>query len=167
MNKIAAITLTAAAFVLSACSGVPTQSKQEQNSTEVAPYPAPDAGYHRSVIFLPPLKDEQNAKVELMVGKEMLVDCNFTGLSGSITQHELKGWGYQYYVVKTNNQAFSTMMACSDVDQKIDFVNVNNNLGLIQYNSGLPIVVYAPQDIQVKYRVWATKPNINNAVVEQ
>lgn len=138
-----------------------------QNINEVAPYPPAEEGYVRSVIYLPALNNEQNAKVELMIGKEMLVDCNIHRLSGSIAKQELKGWGYQYYVVKGVNQGLSTMMACPlGVEEKMEFVTINNNLGLIDYNSRLPIVVYTPKDVQVKYRIWSATGNDKTAVIE-
>ncbi|HFK7189105.1 TPA: ecotin family protein, partial [Serratia odorifera] len=33
-----------------------------------------------------------------------------------------------------------------------------------RYNSRLPIVVYVPQDVEVKYRVWQAAETVNSAV---
>lgn len=33
----------------------------------------------------------------------------------------------------------------------------------IRYNSKLPIVVYAPKDVDVKYRVWSTSDEVKDS----
>lgn len=164
MKKLALLVVGAAGALLAACSTSNTSSLKSVN--EVAPYPDAKDGYVRSVIYLPELKDEQNAKVELIIGKEMLVDCNIHRLSGTIKQEDLKGWGYQYYVVDKVGAGISTLMACPpDYKEKMEFVTINNDLGLIHYNSRLPIVVYTPQDVQVKYRVWTGKDTAKSATI--
>ncbi|MCH6602085.1 ecotin family protein [Escherichia coli] len=37
--------------------------------------------------------------------------------------------------------------------------------GMLRYNSKLPIVVYTPDNVDVKYRVWKAEEKIDNAVV--
>lgn len=156
MKKIAILALSSLALCLTACAGTTEPKNNVKTVNEIAPYPAAKSGFVRSVIYLPELKDEQNAKVELLIGKEMVVDCNAHSLSGSVKQEELKGWGYQYVTVDKVNSGISTLMACPPNDEKkTDFVTINHNLGLMKYNSQLPIVVYTPKDIQVKYRVWS------------
>ncbi|WP_392559249.1 serine protease inhibitor ecotin [Orbus mooreae] len=169
MNKImSTVALSVFAVMLAGCSANNDKTVVTVKSiNEIAPYPQAEEGYTRSIIYLPELKNEQNAKVELMIGKDMLVDCNLHRLSGSISQQELKGWGYQYYVVNSNNNGISTLMACPlDVKEKMEFVTINNNLDLINYNSRLPIVVYAPSDLKVKYRIWSATNEVKSAVIE-
>lgn len=138
-----------------------------KNINEIAPYPEAEAGYTRSAIFLPEMNNEQDLKVEIMIGKEMTVDCNQHRLSGTVTQQDLKGWGYQYYVVSQVNKGLSTMMLCApDYKPQLKFVTLNSDLGLIDYNSRLPIVIYTPKDVQVKYRVWSASDKIESAVIE-
>jgi ecotin len=36
---------------------------------------------------------------------------------------------------------------------------------LLRYNSKLPIVVYTPENVDVKYRVWKADETIGQAVV--
>ena len=33
-------------------------------------------------------------------------------------------------------------------------------LGLLRYNSKLPLVVYVPEGVEVKYRLWSTEPEL-------
>ena len=37
--------------------------------------------------------------------------------------------------------------------------------GMLRYNSKLPIVVYTPDNVDVKYRIWKAEEKINNTVV--
>ncbi|RKS87056.1 ecotin [Orbus hercynius] len=167
MKKIIVLTLSALSSFLVACSGVSHQSDAVNKET-IAPFPAAKSGEVRSVIYLPQLKDEQNAKVELIIGKDMLVDCNIHRLSGQIKQEDLKGWGYSYYVVENVGSGISTMMACpSDEQNKMAFVTMNNDIGLIRYNSKLPIVVYTPSNVQVKYRVWSAQTPLKAAIIDK
>lgn len=157
-----------AGFLLSACGNLPKDyTSQIQNANEIAPYPYAKSGYSRSVIYLPALKDENNARIELVVGKEMLVDCNIHRLVGMIKQRELEGWGYSYYeVIRPEINGISTMMACPENSNSIEFVTMNHDLGVLRYNSKLPIVIYAPVDLQVKYRVWTLSEDVIPAVIE-
>jgi ecotin len=34
------------------------------------------------------------------------------------------------------------------------FVRVNHTLPLLRYNSRMPIVVYVPAGVEVRYRIW-------------
>lgn len=155
-------------LLLSACSSVPTvQKNQAANINDIAPYPAAQVDYERVAIYLPQLSDESQSKVDLVIGKEMMVDCNGRGLMGRITKEELTGWGYRYYVVDDIKDGFATLMACPpNYENQKKFVRIDSDLGLLPYNSRLPIVIYVPKGIQVKYQVWhAEQPQI--AVAEQ
>ncbi len=37
---------------------------------------------------------------------------------------------------------------------------------LLRYNSKLPIVVYAPKDVEVRYRIWSASEKVEKAVSE-
>lgn len=164
MKKIILITLMS--VVLSACAKTPKIPNNIQNANDVAPYPEAMAGFARYVIHLPTLADENSARVEVLVGKDMNVDCNSHVLSGTIKQEELKGWGYSYYIVDKVNSGISTLMACPDTSTKTEFVTINHNLGWLNYNSSLPIVFYVPNDLTVKYRVWQPNAKVSQANVE-
>lgn len=36
---------------------------------------------------------------------------------------------------------------------------------MLRYNSKLPIVVYTPENVEVKYRIWKAEDKIQDAVV--
>jgi ecotin len=36
----------------------------------------------------------------------------------------------------------------------------------VRYNSKLPIVVYAPTDVEVRYRIWSASDKVNTAIQE-
>ncbi len=58
----------------------------------------------------------------------------------------------------------STMMGCLDNTKKPAFVQANmGQAAFIRYNSKLPIVVYAPKDVDVKYRVWSTSDEVKDS----
>ncbi len=152
MKKLMLLVLMGMA--LSACTSGQKVQQNEQKLNEIAPYPDAKADATRYVIHLPILKDEANAKVEILIGKEMNVDCNTRSLGGIVKEQELKGWGYSYYVVEEAKGSISTMMACPEGTNENKFVTINHNLGLLNYNSRLPLVFYVPKDVTVKYRIW-------------
>ncbi len=117
------------------------------------PYPAAEKGQKRHVIQLPQLADESTAKVELIVGRTMNIDCNHHFFSGKIEERTAEGWGYNYYVLKDLGQAASTLMGCSNKAQRSAFVP-SPDQPLIRYNSKLPVVVYAPANVELRYRIW-------------
>ncbi|MNJ67972.1 Ecotin precursor [compost metagenome] len=67
----------------------------------------------------------------------------------------MQGWGYNYYELGTIGPAASTLMACPDASRKQAFVPVGGEPLLVRYNSTLPVVIYAPADVEVRYRVWS------------
>jgi len=93
--------------------------------------------------------------VELIVGKEMTVDCNGPRLQGRIRQESVKGWGYP--IVRVSDVAIgpSTLMACPpDRGPRQAFVPIGGKPFVVPYNASLPIVLYAPRDLQVRWRLW-------------
>jgi len=40
------------------------------------------------------------------------------------------------------------------------FITLGGEPYLIRYNSRLPIVVYAPSDVEVRYRIWRASPEV-------
>lgn len=131
---------------------------------KVAPYPQAEKGMKRQVITLPVQKDEADYKVELLIGQTMDVDCNQHRLGGQMESKTLEGWGYDYYVFDKVTSPVSTMMACPDGKKTKKFVTAYlGDNALIRYNSKLPIVVYAPENIEVKYRIWKAEDNVQSA----
>ncbi|MDD2055368.1 serine protease inhibitor ecotin [Pseudomonas putida] len=133
---------------------------------DVAPYPKAEAGFTRQVIHLPKQKREDQYKVEIMAGKTLTVDCNHQRLGGTLEEKTLEGWGYPFYRLESVNGPTSTLMACPDGKTRKDFVPVVGEGFLLRYNSKLPIVVYAPEGVEVRYRLWSAGKQIKSAKVE-
>ena len=159
-----AIVLIAGACVSS--SAFASETPKQQPLEKVAPYPQADKGMKRQVIQLPVQQDEANFKVELLIGKTLEVDCNQHRLGGQLESKTLEGWGYDYYVFDKVTSPVSTMMACPDGKKEKKFVTAYlGDNSLLRYNSKLPIVVYTPENVEVKYRVWKADETVGQAVV--
>ncbi|WP_297122499.1 serine protease inhibitor ecotin [uncultured Enterobacter sp.] len=155
--------LIAAAVSVSAFAN---DAQKEQPLEKVAPYPQAEKGMKRQVIQLPVQQDEGNFKVELLIGQTLEVDCNQHRLGGQLESKTLEGWGYDYYVFDKVMSPVSTMMACPDGKKEKKFVTAYlGDNSLLRYNSKLPIVVYTPENVDVKYRVWKADETVGQAVV--
>ena len=137
-----------ALFLMGTLSAAFVNAQQKQ---DLYPFPAAADGMVRHVIDLPEEPDESTLKVEIIPGKTMLVDCNIHILSGDLTEKDLQGWGYSYYEFTSDGQTASTMMACHEPEES---KFVSGKTLLVRYNSKLPVVVYAPQGYDIKYRIW-------------
>uniref|UniRef100_A0A3B0M169 Ecotin n=1 Tax=Arsenophonus endosymbiont of Trialeurodes vaporariorum TaxID=235567 RepID=A0A3B0M169_9GAMM len=138
------------------------------NLSKIAPYPAAAKGMLRYVIQLDKKPNENNFMVELVIGKSMLVDCNQHWFGGDFEKKELKGWGYDFYELKKVSGPAATLMACPDKKQSKKFVTTHLGEGnnIVRYNSKLPIVVYVPNDMAVKYRLWSAPEELNSAKIK-
>jgi len=133
---------------------------------DVAPYPDAEKGFSRQVIHLPAQADESAFKLEILAGKTLQVDCNRQRLAGNLEEHTLQGWGYSYYRLEKVGGPASTLMACPDGNKTDAFVPVVGEGFMLRYNSKLPVVLYVPQGVQVRYRVWSASNDVQTAKVE-
>ncbi|QXH49279.1 serine protease inhibitor ecotin [Pseudomonas fakonensis] len=133
---------------------------------DVAPYPDAEKGFSRQVIQLPAQADESAFKLEILAGKTLQVDCNRQRLAGNLEEHTLQGWGYSYYRLEKVGGPASTLMACPDGKKADAFVPVVGEGFMLRYNSKLPVVLYVPQGVQVRYRVWSASNDVQTAEVE-
>ena len=123
---------------------------------ELKNFPAAKEGMERFVIALPHKErgEDHQFKVELIPGKNMLTDgVNLVHLDASIIAHPLKGFGYTYYEIKGKDITMSTLMAPPPGAEKVKQF-VEGQSFTIDYNSRLPIVIYAQKGYQVHYRIW-------------
>ncbi|HEF4759936.1 TPA: serine protease inhibitor ecotin [Pseudomonas putida] len=156
------INRTSLGFILTTLSTMVHASTLEK----VAPYPKAESGFTRQVIHLPPQTRENDFKVEVLAGKTMTVDCNLQRLGGTLEEKNLEGWGYSYYRLEKVTGPMSTLKACPNGTSKQDFVPVVGDGFMLRYNSKLPIVIYAPKDVEVRYRVWSASSKVDKAVTE-
>ncbi len=112
----------------------------------------------RHVLQLPKEKDESLFMVELIVGKTVRVDKkNRYFFGGRIEKKTIEGWGFTRYVVSELGPLAGTMMAVNPKAVKVErFITLGGGPYLIRYNSRLPVVVYAPEGVEVRYRIWST-----------
>ncbi|AZN37828.1 serine protease inhibitor ecotin [Iodobacter ciconiae] len=127
-------------------------------------FPAPEAGFVRKVIQLPKVKNPEFYRVQLLPGKMMEVNCNTKSLGGQLKKETAQGWGYDYWVLPKIEPGISTMMACPpNAPKKQAFVTINSE-ELYRYNDKLPMVIYVPEDVELRYRIWSTKDKARTAV---
>ena len=144
---ILSIIVVLALFSVQACAAI---------HHELKPFPAAEQGMKRFVVVLPEKTraEEVDFKVELISGKTMLTDgVNQVRHGSTIEARPLKGWGYTFYEVTGQDTTMSTMMAAPEGSEKVEQF-VSGAPLLIRYNSRLPIVVYAPEGYELRYRIW-------------
>ncbi|MCW8279168.1 serine protease inhibitor ecotin [Pseudomonas sp. PCH199] len=153
---------TTAGLIFVALSSVVNAAKLE----EIAPYPKAERDFTRQVIHLAPQSREDDFQVEILAGKTLTVDCNRQRLGGILEEKNLEGWGYPYYHLEKVIGPMSTQMACPDGKKRQDFVPVVGDGFSLRYNSKLPIVLYVPKDVEVRYRIWSASSKVEKAVSE-
>ena len=116
----------------------------------------PAAGMVRYVLPLPAEKDEDSLKVELVVGKTVQVDpANRYFFGGEVATETVEGWGFNYYILRKLGPMAGTLMAVDPGAPKVDrFITVGGEPRLLRYNSRLPLVIYVPDGVEVRYRLW-------------
>lgn len=153
---------TTLGLVVAALSGVTHATALEK----IAPFPKAEEGFSRQVIHLPVQPREEDFQVEILAGKTLTVDCNRQRLGGMLEEKNLEGWGYPFYRLENVIGPMSTLMACPDGTRKQDFVTVAGDGFMLRYNSKLPIVLYVPKDVEVRYRIWSASSTVQQAVVQ-
>lgn len=132
---------------------------------ELKAFPPAGEGMSRFVIMLPPRKDEELLKVQLLVGKTVKLDPqNRYFFGGKLETETITGWGYDRYILKSLGPMAGTLMAVDPSEPKVDrYITLGGEPELLRYNSRLPLVVYVPNDVEVRYRIWTTEVNIQTA----
>ncbi len=121
-------------------------------------FPPAEQGMVRYVLQLDEKEDESLFRVELIVGKTLLLDdVNNYFFGGKIEHMVITGWGFPKYVVTEIGPMGGTLMAVDPNAKKTPrFITLGGDPYLIRYNSRLPIVVYVPEGVEVHYRLWST-----------
>lgn len=151
-----------AAMAMSACASLPVEAQSpsapqglpdDSAQAQLKAYPEATAGQKRNVIYLPATENEDHLKVEIIVGQQQTIDCNHHVLGGEVQTRTAEGWGYDYYVVPAITPGISTLMGCPANSQREAFVVLGQQT-IVRYNSRLPVVVYTPENVEVRYRLW-------------
>ena len=131
-----------------------------QAADNMKAFPPAEKGMVRRVLQLPKQDDESAFKVELIVGKTVQIDeGNRYFFVGKIETETIKGWGFPRYNVSKLGPMAGTLMAADPNAPKVNrFITLGGEPYLIRYNSRLPIVVYAPEGVEVRYRLWKAGP---------
>jgi len=135
---------------------------------DLKPYPPAAPGFQRLVIRLPEVAQPDERKVELLFSRSMEIDCNRHSIGGHLVSKIAEGWGYPYLVLEKLGPGIATRMACPpDQPLRRAAVPIRSQpaeLAWVRYNPKLPIVVYVPDGVELRYRIWsagAETPAVN------
>lgn len=128
-----------------------------QAADSMKAFPPAEAGMVRYVLRLPEQEAESALKVELIAGKTVLTDeRNSYFFGGRIEEETITGWGFTRYKLSALGPMAGTLMAIDpDAPKTARFITLGGDPYLLRYNSRLPIVVYVPEGVEVRYRIWA------------
>jgi len=142
---------------------------------DLKPYPEAVAGEKRWVIQLNPLlkpptntsisNNPSDWRVQLLVGKELELDCNLHRFTGRLRSEVLPGFGYTVYRAEQLGAMLSTKKACPSQGLSKQFVPLGGNPFVLPFNASVPIVIYAPDGFQVRYRLWKAEINSQPAQI--
>jgi ecotin len=140
-------------LLLLACAAAPLALAQDPN---MKAFPPAEAGQVRFVIAVPKARDESALRVELAIGKVVQTDAaNRYFFGGKLEAETIQGWGFTRYVLRELGPMAGTLMAVDPNAPKVDrFITLGGEPRLMRYNSRLPIVVYVPAGVEVRYRIW-------------
>jgi ecotin len=166
MGWAGAVGLVLAALAPAAARAIP--------QLDLKPFPPAAADQVRWVIQLPGVlrpssdaaisADPADWRVELIVGRELEVDCNRQLLRGQMVAETIPGWGYRLYRVTGGELVASTRMACPpDQPPRRQFVPLAGPPTVVRYNASVPIVIDTPRDLQVRWRLWKAETSQQEA----
>jgi ecotin len=142
--------------VIAVVSGASAPGQEEGVARELRAFPEAGEGERRVVLFVPKKEDEASLKVQVIVGKTVETDgVNRYFFGGEIEAVEVEGWGYTRHVVRGLGPMGGTLIGVDPAAPKMEqFVKIGGEPFLVRYNSRLPVVVYVPQDAEVRFRIW-------------
>lgn len=133
----------------------PAPSPEAIQNLEAA-YPKAGAGKVRHVILLPAIPEEEaeSLKVEIVAGRTIDTDgVNRYRFGGEFREKDIPGWGFSFLEVDALPGPLSTRIAPQE-GAPAEKRFVAGPRMLMRYNSRLPIVVYAPEGIEIRWRLW-------------
>lgn len=141
--------------------GLPSSAETEAERNMKA-FPPADAGMTRHVLMLPPEDQEDSLRVELIVGKTVRTDeVNRYFFAGKLREVNIEGWGFTRHLLAELGPMAGTLIALDPGVPLVDrFVTLGGEPQLLRYNSRLPLVVYVPEGVEVRHRIWRAAPEI-------
>ncbi|BHH85437.1 ecotin family protein [Desulforhopalus sp. 52FAK] len=134
--------------------GIAAVSTGAQSPLDAFPPAEDDEVRHVIVLAEQGQGEEIHYKVELIPGKLVQTDgVNKVRLGLSLEPVSLKGWGYTYYKVSGKDHVLSTMMAVPE-GSELSENYVSGRPLMVRYNSRLPLVIYGPKGVNIRYRIW-------------
>lgn len=131
-------------------------------------FPPAEAGMTRHVINLPEQTDESALKVELIVGKTVKTDAvNRYFFAGTLETGTVPGWGFNFHILRKLGPMAGTLMAVDPSAPQVErFISLGGEAQLLRYNSRLPLVVYVPAGVEVRYRIWRVEADSHSVQKE-
>ena len=128
-------------------------------------FPPAEEGMVRYVINLPEQEDETGWRVELVLGKTVQIDAaNRYFFAGTLETETIEGWGFDRHILRQLGPMAGTLMAVDPAAPKVDrFITLGGEPRLLRYNSRLPLVVYVPEGVEVRYRFWRADAEVASA----
>jgi ecotin len=128
-------------------------------------FPPAEEGMARYVIHLPEQADEAGWRVELLVGKTVQTDAaNRYFFGGTLETETIEGWGFDRHILRRLGPMAGTLMAVDPDAPKVErFITLGGEPRLLRYNSRLPLVVYVPDGVEVRYRFWRADDTLETA----
>ena len=144
------------------CAAVLSAGAQSEAERNLKAFPPAEKGVTRHVLMLPPHEQEDSLRVELKIGKTVKLDAeNRYFFGGNLQAVNIEGWGFTRYVLAEIGPMAGTLMAVSPDAPKVErFITLAGEPQLLRYNSRLPLVVYVPNGVEVRYRIWRAEPEV-------
>lgn len=142
---------------------------------DLSNYPQAPKGERRWVIQLPGLlppthdpvlsPDSREWRVQLVIGQMADVDCNQTSFSARLRPWRVSDAAPLVFRVDNVGPLVSTRMACpSGQARRKAFVPMAGKPYVVPYNASRPIVVIAPAELQVRWRLWKAERQSREAM---
>ena len=131
-------------------------SMTQPPSDQLKAFPKAGEGTKRFVIQIPEQENETDFRVELQVGKMVETDsANRYFFSGKIEEETIIGWGYPKYIVRELGPMAGTLIGVDpSIPKVMRWITLGGEPKLLRYNSKLPLVIYVPNEAEVRFRIW-------------
>ena len=118
-------------------------------------YPRPEPGFVRYALMVKASTDAQ-VRVELVCGLKLVVSDGIEVEGGEITKE--KYFAYYRVTPVTDYSSYA-------LDQSERFVVTDSRFVAPTGLRGRPIVIYAPKEMEVRYRIWKLDPTAAEATM--